>query len=125
MEKNAGREKGASTLSILIVLIVAGFLFSIAFKLYPAYWDYYLIDSVLTDVIQDQDELKKTNSTMKRDLQRKFRINAVKLPQQDSIVFERERGVVRFNLNYEVRVPMFYNVDALVKFEKKYEAIAP
>jgi len=125
MEKTAGRERGASTLSILVTLIVAGFLFSIAFKLYPAYWDYYLIDSVLSEVIQDQDELKKSNSMMKRDLQRKFRINAVKLPQQDSIVFERERGVVRFNLNYEVRVPMFYNVDALVKFEKKYEAIAP
>ncbi len=119
------QQRGASFLSVITFLIVAGFLFSIAFKLYPAYWDYYLIDTVLTDVSTSPAELKKPVALLKTDLQKKFRINQVQLPGPDALAINRERGVIHFDLSYEVRVPMFYNVDALVKFEKKYEAIAP
>jgi hypothetical protein len=41
------------------------------------------------------------------------------------LVITKEKGVIYFTLDYEIRVPMFYNVDAMVKFEKQYEAIAP
>lgn len=125
MSKVRNCQKGASLLSIMIILIIGGIFFSVAFKLYPAYFDYKLVDSVLTDVSTDPEELSKPLIRLRQDLGKKFRINQVRLPEKDSLTIKQEKGVIRFNLNYEVRVPMFYNVDALVKFNKQYEAIKP
>jgi hypothetical protein len=47
------------------------------------------------------------------------------LPNKDSLQVTQKEGVLYFDLVYEVRVPMFYNVDALVKFEEHYEAVKP
>lgn len=119
------QQNGASILSILVGLIVAGIFFSVGFKLYTPYVDYKTIDSILTDVIQNQDELSKDLRVLKKDLRKKFTINQVRLPNKDALKITREKGVIRFVLDYEARVPMFYNVDALVVFKKEYEAIAP
>lgn len=125
MSKIRNRQKGASLLSIMIILIIGGVFFSVGFKLYPAYFDYKLVDSVLTDVSTDQGELSKPLIRLRQDVQKKFRINQVQLPEKDSLVIRQERGIVYFDLDYEVRVPMFFNVDAIVSFNKQYEAVKP
>jgi hypothetical protein len=119
------RQKGASFLSIMLVLIIGGIFFSVGFKLYPAYWDYKLVDSVLTDVSSSPDELSKSMAQLRRDIDKKLYINQVRLPSKESLVVEQDKGVIRFTLDYEARVPMFYNVDAVVKFNKQYEAEKP
>ncbi|MGH1430787.1 MAG: DUF4845 domain-containing protein [Neptuniibacter sp.] len=119
------KQEGASFLSMLTIILVAGVFFSVAFKLYPAYMDYMTVDSVLSKVILDSDELRKDPKSLKRDLNKKWNINQIRLPSQESLIIRRKEGVITFYLDYEVRVPMFFNVDAMVKFEKQYEAIAP
>lgn len=119
------KQKGASFLSMLTIILVAGFFFSVAFKLYPAYMDYTTVDSVLTKVIQDEDEISKDPKLLKRDLNKKWSVNQIRLPSKESLIIRRKEGVVTITLDYEVRVPMFFNVDAMVKFEKQYEAIIP
>lgn len=119
------KQAGASFLSTLTIILVAGVFFSVAFKLYPAYLDYMTVDSVLSKVILDSDELRKTPKSLKRDLHKKWNINQIRLPSQESLIIRRKEGVITIYLDYEVRVPMFFNVDAMVKFEKQYEAIAP
>ena len=119
------KQQGASFFSVIIVLIVAGIFFSVGFKLYPAYVDYATIDSVLTDVIEDRNQLKNSPQELRNDMTKKFRINQVKLPAKDSLVITKKDGIVRMVLDYEVRIHIFKNIDAMVKFEKQYEAIAP
>ena len=123
--KSRKQQAGASFFSVLIVLIVAGFLFSIAFKLYPAYTDNLTVESVIEDMVSDREQLKTGPQGLKSSFIKKMRINQVKLPHKDSLVITRKEGVIRFILDYEVRIPMFYNVDAVVVFKKEYEAIAP
>ncbi len=125
MSKLRNKQKGASLLTIMIYLIIGGIFFSVGFKLYPAFWDYKLVDSVITDVSQDRDELSKPLTRLRQDIAKKFRINQITLPEKDSLVIKQEKGVVHFDLDYEVRVPMFYNVDAVVTFNKHYEAVKP
>ena len=119
------KQEGASFLSTLTIILVVGVFFSVAFKLYPAYMDYMTVDSVLSKVILDSDELRKDPKSLKRDLNKKWNINQIRLPSQESLIIRRKEGVLTIYLDYEVRVPMFFNVDAMVKFEKQYEAIAP
>ncbi|GAA0791049.1 DUF4845 domain-containing protein [Marinobacterium sediminicola] len=118
-------QRGASFTSTLIGLIVVGIFFAVGFKLFSAYWDHATINSIVKTVSQDPDELSKSLRELRRDLDKKLYINQVELPEKDSLQIRLEEGVIYFDLVYEVRVPMFYNVDALVMFEEHYEAVKP
>lgn len=119
------REQGASILSILIVIMVAGVFFTVGFKLYTPYWDHLTIKSVVEDISLDQSELEKPLHDIRRDIDRRFGINQVRLPERDDLKIKLEEGVIHFDLVYERRVPMFYNVDAVINFEEHFEAIKP
>lgn len=118
-------QRGASFSSTLITLMVAGIFFAVGFKLFSAYWDHATINSIVKSTSEDPDEIAKSIRDLRRDLDKKFYINQVELPEKDSLKVRLEEGVIYFDLVYEVRVPMFYNVDALVMFEEHYEAIKP
>lgn len=118
------RQQGATFFSTMIVLIVAGIFLAVGFKLYPAYYDHYLIKSVVGDVATNPDEAVKPVNEIRTTLSKRLRINQVKLPSKDALIFIRDEGVMTISLKYDVRVPMFFNVDALVKFDEQYEVIS-
>ncbi len=118
-------QRGASFTSTLISLIVAGIFFAVGFKLFSPYWEHATINSIVKTTSEDPDELSKSLRELRSDLDKKFYINQVSLPEKDSLQVRQEEGMIHFDLVYEVRVPMFYNVDALVKFEEHYEAVKP
>ncbi|GGB89078.1 hypothetical protein GCM10011352_13870 [Marinobacterium zhoushanense] len=118
-------EQGASILATLIVIMVAGVFFTVGFKLYTPYMDHWTIKSIVENVTLDQDELKKPIPEIKRDLDRRFGINQVRLPERESLKIKLEEGVLHFDLDYETRVPMFYNVDAVVVFKEHFEVTKP
>lgn len=118
-------QRGASLLSTLIGLIVAGIFFSVGFKLFTPYKDHATIDSIISNMVEDPDEMSGSIRDIRTGLDKRFLINQVKLPNRDSLDIRLEEGVLYFDLKYEERVPMFYNVDAMVKFEEHYEAVKP
>lgn len=117
-------QRGASFFSMMIVLIVAGIFLSVGFKLYPAYWDHYLIKSVVTELAENRDEASLPVAEVKLLLSKRFRINQVNLPSPEALTIERDEGIITISLNYQVQVPMFSNVDALVKFDEQFEVIS-
>ena len=118
-------QRGASLLSTLLVLIVVGVFFSVGFKLFTPYKDHATINSIMTNMVSDPEELTVSIREMRSNLDKRFLINQVKLPNREALDIRLEEGVLYFDLKYEVRVPMFYNVDALVTFEEHYEAVKP
>ncbi len=118
-------QRGASLLSTLIALIVAGIFFSVGFKLFTPYKDHATIDSIISNMVADQEAISGSIRDIRTGLDKRFLINQVKLPSRDSLAIREEEGVLYFDLVYEERVPMFYNVDAMVKFEEHYEAVLP
>lgn len=120
-----GRQRGISFMSLLVVLMVAGIFFTVGFKLFTPYADHGTITSVIESVVADQEELKKPLDQIKRDIARRFTINQVSLPEKDSLKITQKESELTFDIKYEIRVPMFYNVDAVVKFEEQYKADKP
>ena len=114
---------GASFFSTMMILAVVGIFAAVGFKLYPVYFDHYLINSVMQDLVETPSETAKSNREIRLSLYKRFRVNQVKLPSEEALILERDSGVLTISLNYQVEVPMFYNVAALVKFEEKYEVI--
>lgn len=114
---------GASFFSTMMILMVIGIFAAVGLKLYPVYFDHYLINSTVVDLTENQSDIAKSNREIRIILSKRFRVNQVKLPSEEALKLERDAGVLTITLNYQVEVPMFYNVAALVKFDEKYEVI--
>ncbi|BBB27368.1 DUF4845 domain-containing protein [Amphritea japonica] len=116
-------QRGMSFFSLMIILIVAGVFLSVAFKLYPPYWDHGLVTSMMEELVE-QPETKTDSPTETRSkINKRLRINQVTLPSQEAITIVEEEGIKTLTLKYNIVVPMFYNVDAVVKFNEQYEVI--
>lgn len=123
-------QRGASFMQILLVLIVGGIFFAVGFKLFTPYADHATIRSIVEDITLDQEELKKPIRQIERDIQRRLTINQVRIPkapdgETPGLVITQKESTLTFALNYEFRVPMFYNVDAVVMFSEEMKADIP
>ncbi|MBQ0757478.1 MAG: DUF4845 domain-containing protein [Amphritea sp.] len=116
-------QRGVSFFSLMIILIVAGIFVSVGFKLYPPYWDHGLVTSMMEDLVE-QPETKTDSPTETRSkIDKRLRINQVTLPSRKAITIDVKEGVKTITLKYDIIVPMFSNVDAVVKFNEQYEVI--
>jgi len=117
------RQQGVSFFSLLIILIVAGIFFSVGMKLFPAYWDHGLVTSMMEELVAEPETAKDSPTATRLKISKRLRINQVHLPVQEAIKIQEKEGVKTLTLQYDVTVPMFYNVDAVVKFHEQYEVI--
>lgn len=118
-------QRGASLMSVMFALIAGGVFFTVAFKLFSPYKDHATITSIMESVVEDKDEMSSSIREIRSGIEKRFLINQVKLPSRESLDIRLEEGTLYFDLVYEIRVPMFYNIDAVVKFEEHYEAVKP
>lgn len=112
-------QRGWTFSGLLAVLVVVGIFVGVAFKLAPAYTDFYTLESIMESVIQDRRLLAKPNTEVKLSIRRRMGINNLKLPQ-DFLSISRDKGTVHLDVDYEIRTPIFHNVDAVMSFKKRY-----
>jgi hypothetical protein len=127
MFRCAKREHGASFVSIMVIMIVIGGILTVGFKLFTPYKDHATFRSIVETVINDRDIIAKDVRSMRLTISDRARINQVRtdLSWEEYLKIENIDGKIHFDLAYEERVPMFYNVDAVVKFNEHYEVIKP
>ena len=122
---NRNSQKGIGGLALLVLLFLGGVVFSVGMKLFSPYTTRETVKSVVQSVSEDPTELAKSNAEIRRDIERRFTINQVKLPDRESLQIIQNESELTFLLDYEVRVPMFFNIDAVVMFKEEFKATKP
>jgi hypothetical protein len=122
--KLVSKQRGWSFVNMLAVLIVGGVFLAVGFKLAPAYADYYTLGPIFEDVQQDQELLSKSLRHIRNTLEKRYDMNNIKLPKK-SVKVTEDKGIVTLAVDYEIRIPMFFNVDAVVSFKKDYQGQRP
>ena len=119
-------EKGMSSLSLLLVLTVAGFFMLCAFKLVPVYSENQYIVSALQS-LRDRDKTvdQMTPSEIRKHLQNFYTVNGVRSAGANNIVVERDRNRSIITIYYEVKVPLFYNISVVVDFKNYMDSSKP
>lgn len=118
----AKEQRGASGLFMLIFLAMAAIILMVAFKLYPAYYEHWQIAGVV-ESFETEEDLENLNL---REIERRFGArlqtnNVRNFNMEDSVVFDLTEDFLGIEVNYEVRVPVYRNIDAVIKFEKSFE----
>ncbi len=113
------KQGGMTLLSFAVVLIVVGFALFIVMKLFPMYQEFYAVKTSMKSLAREpgsSDPAKALELFFKR-----MDVNSVDSIKRDNIKFDRTGSGIRMNVQYEVRRPLFGNLDIVGKFENSQD----
>ena len=113
----ARKPRGMTLMSFVIVLVVVGFFALVAMKLFPMYSEYFNLKGVMEEYAAQPNSASIPVPQMHTELNRRFGIAYVDSVEKENIKIIREGGVSKLNIAYEVRVPLFGNLDVVGKFD--------
>ncbi len=119
MRTKLHKQAGWTFTGLLFVLIVCGIFLSVGFKLGPHYADHYTLNSIMEEVVADRQLLGKKPFEIESAMRKHLNMNNMHLPK-DFLSIKRDKGDVTLSINYEIREPLFFNVDALITFNDTY-----
>lgn len=118
------KQRGASGLSILFTIVIVVLIGMVTLKLVPVYLDNYTIKGALDGLNQQAGVTQMSPEKIRTILSNQLRINNAHDLDPKKIVIKKENGRLTVNIDYEVRIDLVQNVDLIVSFENKFEAVA-
>lgn len=112
-----GRQRGAGKLILLLLLAVLVFFIILAARLVPVYFDHYYAKAITESLVSDARGPFDRREFLE-DFQRRARVNNVTM--DNNVFFFTGSDPVLIELEYERRVPILFNVDAVVSFSDSY-----
>lgn len=112
------RERGATLWSVLFCLLVAGFIVYLAFKIAPPYFNNWQVEHALASVAKSPDAAAMGRSQLRNAVRRVFSVGYVSRVSvaKDLRIPRTAQGRRVLVFSYNVRVPIAYNVTALLHF---------
>ena len=115
-------QRGLSSISILIVMMVGAFFLICALKLIPIYIEGASVASAISSAVEDREFDGLTVKQMRTKLGKYFEINRIEGINVRDIEIKRVKGATHIDASYEQREPLLFNIDIVVKFDElKYE----
>lgn len=123
--KLAQRQRGMSTLTLLIVIALFGLGVTCGLKMIPAYIDYWTLKGIFESVEEDPAIGQATPKQIESMLQKRLDINSFRnFNQAEHVAVRQEEGQTFIEFYYEVRESLFANVDVVMKFEHHFKTAA-
>jgi len=118
---NFKKQHGMSMWGVLglIVILVANGL--VALKIGPIYMDNMSVQKVLESFKEPLKKERIAKKKIKQTITRKLLINNIRDLPESNIKIIQNSEKTRIEIKYEVRRNLFYNLDAVVKFDNVLE----
>ena len=101
-----------TTLFIILVLIFAAVT---VMKLWAPYFEDMAVKTALKNLAEEDATRAMSPKEIRSTLNKRLDVNGVELAK-DEVLIKKEEGTILINVIYERRVPMYGNVDAVLKF---------
>lgn len=111
------KQKGMGFLPLIVILAALGTLSTAAVSLVPIYVDYWTLDGIIKDVVKDSEPGKTSPAQVRKKLRSRFDTNRVESIALQQIKIKSTDKGVEIDARHEKRTPLFFNLDAVVKFE--------
>lgn len=121
------RQHGLGLLQWMLVIAVAGFFLVFAFKVIPLYAENRYVESALRSLEAGSEEIDEMSEMeIKQKLNNFYMVNNVRSEgPTKNIKIERESDKVLVTVDYETRVPLFYNIDLVLTFQNHLDSTRP
>lgn len=113
----ARKQQGITLMSFVIVLVVVGFFALVVMKLFPMYTEHHSVKGVMKDFAAQPNAASLTPAQAYADLERRFDMGYVSSIKKEHVKIIRNGGLSQLNVAYEVRKPLFGNLDVVARFD--------
>ena len=121
--KTNQRQRGMAMSSWMIIIALAGFFLTIFFKMGPVYLENHGVRSALASMAQSSRDLNELDrDEIYGQISRYFTINNVRSVKVKDLKIVRMEDKTLINHDYETRVPLFLNVDVVMKFRNQVDS---
>lgn len=112
-------QRGITFISLVSLLILLGFLFSIAIKLVPVYLEHFKVDAALERMTSDARAQAATDDEIREMIIKKLQIDDVDHLRAENIEIKPTANGRKVSIAYESRVHIIANIEALVTYKGK------
>ncbi len=109
-------QSGMTLISFVIVAAVVGTAAYIGMKLFPMYQEFYGVKSAAKSLASEAGIANEQPAQIKEKLFRRFNIGYVNSVKPEHVKIDTAGSSKVMHINYEVRVNMIGNLDAIGKF---------
>ena len=117
------KQRGQSMWGNLFMIIMLIFAAITVMKLWTPYYDNMAVGKALKNMGEDPSIRGASADQLRDSLNKRLSISGVSLSKEEVKVAKQEKGT-KIDVNYERRVPMYGNIDAVVKFDHSLQ-LAP
>jgi Tfp pilus assembly protein PilE len=103
-------------ISFVVVAAVVGFFLFIAMKLFPMYQEFFAVKSAMKGIAAEAGVANESPAQIKEKFFKRLYIDYSNNVKPENVRIDKSSGRQTMYVNYEVRVPMLYNIDAVGKF---------
>lgn len=119
-------QKGLSSLGWLSILMIAGFIMLCVSRMAPAYMDDRYIQESLRSLSPEASKIEElSNTAIRGKVSKFFMVNNIRSQSASDVEIDRKGDGVLVMMNYEVRVPIFYNIDVVMTFNNVWDSKRP
>jgi hypothetical protein len=122
MQTTAKQMRGSSIMGTLFIIIVVLIDVIIAIKLIPTYLDNYQMKSALKEMAQDSTMMDLTRDELRDLFLRRLETSNIKDFDINKLQIDRKKGKLKFSLDYDARVHLLGNIDAVLTFTNRVES---
>ncbi len=119
MKNTARQSRGTSVLGVFIFILMLLVLAYIVARLAPAYVDNYQIKISLEAMAQDPSVKDLTREEIRDFFMRRIQVNNVRNFDSSKLDIERKNNKLVFVVNYDTRVHVIANIDAVMTFNNQ------
>jgi len=122
-----GAQRGFTVWGWMIVIAIAGFFLLLAARLGPLYIKNFSVRETVKALRNEPELGDKAMTEVRLAVERKFDVNRIeaiqavcRIKDRPCMKIEKTKDKMTINANYETRVHILANVDAVVKFDDNY-----
>lgn len=115
MNLNNKKQTGSSTWGVMFIVLALIFGGVTAAKLWSPYFDDMAVSTAVKNIAEEEITRSMSPKEIRDTINKRLQVNSVEL-KKDEIVIKKEDGEILIDVIYERRLPMYGNVDAVLKF---------
>jgi hypothetical protein len=111
------RQSGMTIPGIAVIMIMVGFFLMCAVRMSPPYFEFLSVKGIIGRLVMEPEIEAETTTRIRRTIETRFNTNQIyELDPRDVEVYRR-KGKTYVDASYEVRLPIFGRIDAVLKFD--------
>jgi len=117
-------QRGMTMIGWILVLGLIAFFTLLTLRLLPLYLNNFKIKSSLASLKEEPHITQKSKAEVWKLLYKRFYINAADTVEKKDVTITKSTGTMKIVVDYETRVNIAGNVDAVVSFTEKLDLVA-